>query len=364
MGSAASVEQQVQGLSPVVFQILDHDLKFGALHSERTSSQLNLSDTDLFDRIQLVIAGATKEAELPLAECRCPAVVLFKHSQLSEDEKEEFSKAILEAAIAKDQATTSQHKAVDYSQTFGGTEADHNKEKDAAEILRGEPAASDAGILTQPDMVHPSEHEALKAAGKWKKFLSASGCYLYVNSLTRDTVAVRPDDFEDDAADQASQQQSSSGEPVDPANGLPSVLLTELPAMVDHIVNELHKTPLILDTSESQVARTFYSYKANLADASALTIPYGKSGVKKEDIMDRCRHVLVNSMKKGQLFALYLGTTSIEHADIKGKLCKKDCFPKETFIKSGRALLEPDYDPRYKHIYREEDLESGQAIAR
>lgn len=42
----------------------------------------------------------------------------------------------------------------------------------------------------------------------------------------------------------------------------------------------------------------------------------------------------------------------------------QDCFPKEVFINGGLKLLEPDYDPKYKAIYREEDLEAGQAVAR
>jgi hypothetical protein len=39
-------------------------------------------------------------------------------------------------------------------------------------------------------------------------------------------------------------------------------------------------------------------------------------------------------------------------------------FPKETFINGGLKLLGPEYDPKYKYIYREEDLESGQAVSR
>lgn len=34
------------------------------------------------------------------------------------------------------------------------------------------------------------------------------------------------------------------------------------------------------------------------------------------------------------------------------------------FVNAGRKLLEPDYDPKYKLIYREEDLEAGQPIVR
>ena len=58
-------------------------------------------------------------------------------------------------------------------------------------------------------------------------------------------------------------------------------------------------------------------------DVSALTVPFGKSGVKKEDVMERCRAKLVAAIKTGTTFALYLGDVKIEHADFKTKLCKK-----------------------------------------
>lgn len=322
MGGGASVSIPGNALSPAVFAILHFDLQQGALSIDRSDTTLNLSDQELFERIQLTVDGATKEVELVLADCRFPAVVLFKFTQLNEQEREDFAVAVLEAATNKDQSASTKAKAVDYSKSFGGTEEDHKKEAEAAAFLRGDQVAADNGILTQPNMLHPSEHTVLKAAGKWMKFLSNSGCYLYIHSLTRDMVAVRPDDFIEDAQE-GMEEAKGVEEERDVSNGLPKVKLVDLPAMVEHIVNELHMTPLIIDNSESEVVRTYYSYKANVADLSSLTIPYGKSGVKKEDIMERCRHVLVNSMKKGQLFVLYMGATSIEHADLKTKLCKK-----------------------------------------
>lgn len=58
-------------------------------------------------------------------------------------------------------------------------------------------------------------------------------------------------------------------------------------------------------------------------DVSPLTVPFGKSGVKKEHVMERCRAKLVAALKTGGTFALYLGDVRIEHADFKNKLCKK-----------------------------------------
>jgi hypothetical protein len=56
---------------------------------------------------------------------------------------------------------------------------------------------------------------------------------------------------------------------------------------------------------------------------SPLTVPFGKSGIKKEDVMERCRARLVAALKTGGTFALYLGNVRLEHADFKAKLCKK-----------------------------------------
>lgn len=61
----------------------------------------------------------------------------------------------------------------------------------------------------------------------------------------------------------------------------------------------------------------------HLQDVSPLTVPFGKSGVKKEDVLERCRARLVAALKTGAVFALYLGDVRIEHADFKNKLCKK-----------------------------------------
>lgn len=55
---------------------------------------------------------------------------------------------------------------------------------------------------------------------------------------------------------------------------------------------------------------------------------------------------------------------TIDHADIKGKLCKPDGFPKQAFQEAGKKLMGPDYDPVYKHIFREDELEQGEAIVR
>jgi len=43
-------------------------------------------------------------------------------------------------------------------------------------------------------------------------------------------------------------------------------------------------------------------------DVSSLVVPFGKSGVKRQDVVERLRKSLVGAMKSGMVFALYLGT--------------------------------------------------------
>jgi hypothetical protein len=142
------------------------------------------------------------------------------------------------------------------------------------------------------------------------------------------------------------------------------LLLKDLHDEVRNVVLNMKKTPLILDCSVEQNARTFYSYKAILEDVSCLMIPFGKSGIKRSDIVERCRKSLVLAMKTGGTFVLYLGQVNIEQADWKKKLCHKDSFPSDLFVNSGQKLLQPTSNPRYKALYREADLEQGQAIVR
>ena len=147
---------------------------------------------------------------------------------------------------------------------------------------------------------------------------------------------------------------------MDPSNGLPTVEVSDIPVRMHSIIVEMQKTPLILDTTKEQVARTFYAYKGNThpfspqlmylkirvvvevlpiqhtlsphfylslhfiipaahhrhqgicEDVSSLVVPFGKSGVKRQDVVERLRKSLVGAMKSGMVFALYLGRKSLD----------------------------------------------------
>lgn len=94
-----------------------------------------------------------------------------------------------------------------------------------------------------------------------------SGCYLYIHSLTKEVLSIKPEDFNDDDSNGAAiggVTGAAAAVMRDPSNGLPTYELSELPSQVDSIVKQLKKTPLIIDCSSSQAVRAFYSYKALL----------------------------------------------------------------------------------------------------
>lgn len=323
------------------FQVIHYDWNHGAiaadLHPEKSLDQPETpkipSNEVIYQRVEDIVKQAYQEKETPLLECRSPAVIQYKLSKLAEAELQEFNQAIVDAAIQKDKKLHKNKKgnstAEDYSKSFGGTAEDTKNEKEAADLMRGSSTDKSNTILEDqpglyaPSIQHPSEYTILRKKGKWFKFLSQSGCFMFFHTLTKDLVAIKPEDYiDDDDANHNGKNQSEEKE-IDESNGIPKVEFQDLPSEIERIVKEMNKTPLIIDTSANNVARTFYSYKACLEDVSCLTIPFGKSGLRKEDIMERCRKKLVSAMKTGQTFVLYLGGVTIEHADFKTKLCKK-----------------------------------------
>ena len=44
----------------------------------------------------------------------------------------------------------------------------------------------------------PAVYEAVRAAGTWLKVMGGTGCYLWVHTLTHETVRQRPEDYEEE----------------------------------------------------------------------------------------------------------------------------------------------------------------------
>lgn len=363
MGGAAA--QHVLPRDRFAFRVVEQEFKRikGNLSLEDDGDDVYSPDEiQLHDRLASIYSNGLLEFDLSIEECRTPAVIICKYEDLGEVEKDSFHNIIIETLIQRGKASMSNavKKEIDYSKSFGGTADDTKNEKEAAALLRGtEEAIQEAcAHLVPPNIMIPFDKKCLRRAGEWKKYLGA-GCFMYVHVLTKEIVSTKPSDY----VEEVNESNTVTIEARDPANGLRSVALANLPSEIDKIINEEKKTPLILDPLDVG-ARAFYSYKHILEDVSAMTIPFAKSGLKRSDVLENTRKSLVAALKRGRLFALYLGATSIEHADWKKKLCKKDVFPVDVFQQGGARLLQPANEPRFKLLFREDDLEHGQAIAR
>lgn len=334
----------------------------------------DINDNVITERLQQLFAAAKLESQMPIEHCQIPGVISLKYELMTVQERKEFHKAVVIAAINREKslkpAVTA--TAVDYSKSFSGTAQDTSEEKEAAALFRGisgtklvESSKEDNPFLKEPIFTEHDHIEAiiLRETGSWKRFMG-SRCYMFIHVLTKEMVSVRPDDYVEEEIETNADVSESMKSVKDLYNGLQAVPMSDLKSTIDRIINEEKKTPLIIDTSEDQISRTFYSYKATLEDVSQLAIPFAKTGIKRNDVMERCRRGLVSALKTGGTFVLYLGAVTSEHADWRKKLCRKDIFPIDTFYEAGAKLYQPVSNPKFKQLYRAEDLESGQAIAR
>lgn len=86
------------------------------------------------------------------------------------------------------------------------------------------------------------------------------GIYRYVHSLTHEMVAQRPDDY-DEALDGGGgggngRKAADDDDEAAAANGLPTCDFSEIPKMIEEVIEQEKKTPFFLDTSpERNVGR-------------------------------------------------------------------------------------------------------------
>ena len=357
-----------------------------------------LEDAALAERLQDLYNQALAQKEKTLEDGGLhPVVFAARYGAMSDAEKVAYCKAVVEAQVTLDKATFKPKEAeADYSQSFSGSAADTKAEKEAAALMKGEggpegegekkeanplldpPEGAYSTFKANPDLCKRYDRVLLLQTGQYLKFYAQSGCYMYIHTATKEIVSVRPSSYDEDedmgggilteeqlngviqggVADSA----TNSGEIV--PEGVLVCTLQELPAIIDKICDDDRKTPLLLDPSEERKVKTFFDYKFRVADASPLSIPFAKSALKRSDALDSYRKVLVGALKAGTTFALYLGELTQDDANWKKKLCKKDVFPNETMVEGGKKLLSPPYEPRYRLLFRDEDLENGEIVVK
>ncbi|CAM9126211.1 unnamed protein product [Ectocarpus sp. 12 AP-2014] len=198
---------------------------------------------------------------------------------LSVDEKLELGKAVLQAVLQKeDGLRVKMESAGDYDRSFGGTKQDTQVENEYASLVRGEhgaePTEHTFPILRTVECNNQEDLVKLRSAGNWLRYLGAKGCYLWIHSLTREVTALRPPDYVDEnSLAEAREEENVTG-------GYPTCPLSGLPELIEKIVDQDKRTPLLIDNSEEGKVTAYLSYKAVLVDVSVLAIGYQKSGTK------------------------------------------------------------------------------------
>lgn len=318
-------------------------------------------------RLQQLYGIAKDETHKNLLECREVSCILIKLNGENQTEILKSCKlAITDALNNREKMKSQQQVSSDYSKGFSGSAADTKAEKDFEKLLRDDQDQDGEDydlypVLRPPNILYPEHDRALNIPNVWCRVLNVHGCYMYCHSLSRLISSFKPEDYQEEVSIQI---DSACGASADPANGLQSCHVTNLPKFLENLYESGEKkTPLLLDGTPDQQLLTFYSIKTMMEDVSSLVVPYATSGVKRTDIMEKCRQRLVGALKSGSVFTLYLGGVTIEHADFKTKLCKKDVFPSEVFQEWGGKLFLPKSNPKYKLLFREEDLDPGSKLA-
>lgn len=343
---------------------------FQVIQCEYNLMRDTLPPHDLTLRLQQLYELAKEESQRHPLDCREVSSILVKITGRDGEEVMRSCKAaIVEALNTKERLKSQPSTSSDYSKGFSGTAADTKAEKDFEKLLREDEgqAGEDYDLyprLRPPNVLYAEHEQALQLhPNAWCRSLTAQGCYMYCHALTRAISSFRPDNYQEEEGNPMNSQTPTAAV-IDSTNGLLSCHVTKLPNYLESLYESGEKkTPLLLDGTPDQQLLTFYSMKAMLEDVSSLVVPYATSGMKRTDIMERCRRRLVGALKSGSLFALYLGGVTIEHADFKTKLCKKDVFPSEVFQESGGKLFLPKSNPKYKLLFREEDLDVGSQLA-
>jgi hypothetical protein len=149
-----------------------------------------------------------EEYNVPISECTQPLVMLTKYRNMNFDEKKAYNDSVVAAIVELEKKRAREIKAKrakegteDYSKSFSGTAEDTKAEREAAAVMRGSDGAASAEqdnpLLRRPVITYAFEERALRKGGVWKKYMGAE-CFMYIHTLLRDIVSVRPEDYEDE----------------------------------------------------------------------------------------------------------------------------------------------------------------------
>jgi hypothetical protein len=213
------------------------------------------------------------------------------------EERLRFHQAVVSAAVVQEKLQTRRQSLTSISSARRNSTSSASNDK-ADPMLRRAPIR------------YAFEEEALREVGMWQRYRGPDGVK-YVHVLTKDIVDEKPIDFINDPGTSSfvamfitlcmivcprswldgpitmnidgNEAVDEDGDPelmhqrLDPSNGLPVVEMVDLPKEVEKVIKEMNETPLIIDTSEEQGARTYYKYRGVLEVSIHNNCTYRKS---------------------------------------------------------------------------------------
>ena len=298
---------------------------------------------------------------------------------MSDAERSEYKTVVVEAARKREKRRKRQMKKAavqgDYSRGICGTAQDTSVEKEMSELAKS--GSSDRGPRENPYLapVEGPESELQQFRddpSAWVKMLNANEVWCFLNVYTHEITGLRPDAYED--PDAGSKNAEGEAEEEDVTGGLEVVESDDLLDVIETAIED-RKTTLILDPSDDQIMKTYFSYKGIVLDLSPLAKSLGeqrREGITPKKMIKAARQTIVKAAKGGATLAIFLGSLGAEHLSLKEKFCKKPLggpkvFPSLLFHAAGKDLIRSKakgVKPPIEKLYKEADKEGGCCIYR
>lgn len=182
-------------------KILLNDDTNGLLQDDLINSK-NHQDI-LLDRLKYVYHCALGKEIALFSECIVP-VIRYRYKSMTDQERHDYISLVIAETIEMEHRSLKQIKIEDFSnvgKSFGGSVEDSKNEREAAKLLRGEGGCEHESIeyaILKPGYFFNYDSYTLSNIDNvWIKHLSNSGCYIYINAITRAISSITPSSYSD-----------------------------------------------------------------------------------------------------------------------------------------------------------------------
>jgi hypothetical protein len=266
----------------------------------------------------------------------------------------------LESQFVNSQLANKGGKATNYDLGCGGTAKDTKAEADFNKMMRGDDNSDDLQaphVLLCPCMhseatndedIQPHALHGEKCIGSWMKVNAAA--VFYIHLITNEVSYSKPENYTD--PDEELKKLSQ-------ADGCLHAPLKDLLTVIDKIILQHKKTPLLIDTSSEERVSTFFAYKGRTIDAKGMVSGALLTGMTTIDAMESARKVLVGALKSGSMLAVDIKDSV---PNFIGRYSSKKELPIEMFQQGGQVLATKLN--LYSKIYREEDREQSRCVVK